>query len=66
MSHRNDTAERWALELVNQIINKSVDDRDALPGSFVSQIKVAKRILVKHQGPRMNHKDHKVPKAERE
>ena len=49
MSHRNDGAERWALRLLNKIVDCDRRNRDALPGSVVSHVKQARRILIKLQ-----------------
>ena len=39
--------EAWALALLMQIVNRSVEDRDALPGSVVKLVKQAATILRK-------------------
>ena len=45
MSHRKDKDEFWALALLEQIIRRDREDRDALPGSAMRHIKAAARIL---------------------
>ncbi len=52
MSHRKDKDERWALALLNQIIQRSKEDRDALPGAAVKKVKEARDILAKLQDGR--------------
>ena len=49
MSHVKDRDERWALALLKQIIDRSNEDRDALPGSVVKLVKQAAIILKKRQ-----------------
>ena len=39
--------EAWALALLMQIVNRSIEDRDALPGSVVKLVKRACTILRK-------------------
>ena len=55
MSHRKDEDEHWALALVQKIIDRSNEDRDALPGAFVGKMKEGKRILIKLQKGRGTH-----------
>ena len=52
MSHRNKKAERWALELLNQIVALDKENRDALPGSVVREVKIARRILINLSNPK--------------
>lgn len=47
MTHRKDKDELWALALLEKIIKRSNDDRDALPGSVVKKVKEARTILKK-------------------
>jgi hypothetical protein len=49
MPHMKDRDERWALRLLEQIIRRDREDRDALPGSVVKLIKKAIKILRKRQ-----------------
>ena len=49
MSHIKDKDEKWAMALLQQIIERSNEDRDALSGEAVKHIKIAKRILAKRQ-----------------
>ena len=62
MPHVKDKDELWALGLLDQIIRRSQDDRDALPGSVVKKVKEASIIIKKRQ----EHKRGKRRKAERE
>ncbi|MBI4434670.1 hypothetical protein HY635_02540 [Candidatus Uhrbacteria bacterium] len=55
MPHVKDRDERWALERLEEIIERDREDRDALPGSVVKLVKDAARILRKrreHKGER--------------
>jgi len=47
MSHRKDKDELWAIVLLDKIIQRSYNDKDALPGSVVKKVKEAKNILKK-------------------
>jgi len=49
MPHVKDKDELWALSLLNQIIQRSKDDRDALSGSVVKKVKEAATIIKKRQ-----------------
>jgi hypothetical protein len=49
MPHVKDKDELWALALLEQIIRRDRDDRDALPGSAVQHIKMAANIIRKRQ-----------------
>lgn len=49
MPHVKDRDELRALALLEQIIQRSREDRDALPGSVVKLVKDASRILKKRQ-----------------
>lgn len=49
MSHRKDRDELWALGLLEQIVQRSNEDRDALPGQVVKRVKEACTILRKLQ-----------------
>lgn len=59
MSHVKDRDERWAMALLQQIIDRSIEDRDALSGEAVKHVKIAKRILAKRQ-------EHKKKKPRRQ
>ena len=54
MPHVKDRDELWALSLLNQIIQSSRDDRDALPGSVVKKVKDAAIIIKKRQKHKKN------------
>ncbi|MDA2936464.1 hypothetical protein MYX06_04570 [Patescibacteria group bacterium AH-259-L05] len=54
MPHIKDKDELWALSLLNQIIQRSKDDRDALPGSVVKKVKEAAIIIKKRQEYKRN------------
>lgn len=49
MGHIKDKDELWALGLLQQIIDRSNQDRDALSGSVVKKVKEARDILKKRQ-----------------
>lgn len=49
MSHRTDGAERWARKLLDEIVARDRQNRDALPGSVMYHVKAARRILIKMQ-----------------
>jgi len=49
MPHIKDRDERWALEKLEEIIQRDREDRDALPGSAVKLVKDAARILRKRR-----------------
>lgn len=49
MTHRKDRDEEWALQLLEQILERDRADRDALPGAVVSKVKEAARILRKRR-----------------
>jgi len=49
MSHVKDKDELWALRLLEEIIRRDREDRDALPGSVVQHVKAAVRIIRKRQ-----------------
>jgi hypothetical protein len=49
MSHIKDKDELWALGLLQRIVDRSNQDRDALPGSMVKKVKEARNILKKRQ-----------------
>ena len=49
MGHVKDKDELWALALLEQIIQRDREDRDALPGSAVQHVKAAARIIKKRQ-----------------
>ena len=49
MTHIKDKDELWALALLERIIQRDHEDRDALPGSAVKHIKEAVRIIKKRQ-----------------
>jgi hypothetical protein len=49
MPHRKDRDEEWAIALLQQIIDRSIADRDALPGSAVKAVKNAQRIMKKRR-----------------
>lgn len=51
MPHVKDKDERWALVLLEKIIRRSQEDRDALPGSVVKKVKEARTILKKRIRP---------------
>lgn len=44
-----DRDEAWAAALLEQIVKRSIADRDALPGSVVKLVKDALRILRKRR-----------------
>lgn len=50
--HVKDQDELWTLALLNRIIARSRQDRDALPGSVVKLVKEAVIILRKRQASR--------------
>jgi len=52
--HVKDKDELWALSKLNQIIQRSRKDRDALPGSVVRKVKDAAIIIKKRQGYKHN------------
>jgi hypothetical protein len=45
MAHVKHVDEAWALVLLNKIIARSREDRDALPGTVVKLVKTAAIIL---------------------
>ncbi len=49
MPHVKDKDELWALALLQRIIDRDRQDRDALPGSAVRHVKDAARILRRRQ-----------------
>jgi len=49
MSHVKDKDELWALRILEEIIRRDREDRDALPGSVVQHVKAAVRIIRKRQ-----------------
>lgn len=49
MSHVKDRDELWALGLLEQVIKRSREDRDALPGSVVRLVKEAAKVLRRRQ-----------------
>ncbi len=49
MPHVKDKDELWALALLQRIIDRDRQDRDALPGSVVRHVKDAARILRRRQ-----------------
>lgn len=49
MTHRKDRDEEWAIRLLEQIVERDRADRDALPGSAVSHVKAALRIMRKRR-----------------
>lgn len=49
MPHVKDRDERWALGLLEQIVARSREDRDALSGSVVGLVKQAARMLRQRQ-----------------
>lgn len=49
MAHVKDRDELWALALLQQIIERDRQDRDALPGSAVRLVKEAAKIIKKRQ-----------------
>lgn len=49
MSHRKDGAEEWAIHRLQEIVDVDRRDRDALPGSAVSHVKAAIKILKKRR-----------------
>jgi hypothetical protein len=49
MTHRKDTAEELAIQLLLQVVAISVADRDALPGSAVKHVKAAITIMKKRR-----------------
>lgn len=51
MSHRKGKDEAWALALLEQIIERSKEDRDALPGAVVKLVKAAATKLRKLRRP---------------
>jgi hypothetical protein len=59
MAHRKDRDELWASALLDQIIQRSNEDRDALPGAVVRLVKRARAILGKRRarGARTNQKN---------
>ena len=61
MPHVKDKDELWALALLEQIIRRDRDDRDALPGSAVKHIKMAADIIRKRQKAKRSPKDLKDP-----
>jgi len=54
MPHVKDKDELWALSLLDQIIQRSKADRDALPGSVVKKVKDAAIIIKKRQQYKRN------------
>lgn len=50
MPHVKDRDELWVLGLLNQIIRRSQDDRDAISGSVVKKVKDAATMIKKRQG----------------
>lgn len=60
MPHVKDKDELWALVLLQRIIDRDQQDRDALPGSAVRHVKDAARILrpdARRRSARSNHKE---------
>lgn len=49
MTHRKDGAEELAIQLLNQVIEISDRDRDALPGSAVALVKKARTVMRKRR-----------------
>ena len=49
MPHKKDKDELWALALLERIIQRDREDRDALPGSAVKNVKDAAKIIKKRQ-----------------
>jgi hypothetical protein len=49
MPHVKDRDELWALALLEKIVQRDREDRDALPGSAMAHIKAAVRIIRKRQ-----------------
>jgi len=49
MSKRHDVDEEWAIRLLEQIVRRSVERRDALPGSAVKKIKDALTLMKKRR-----------------
>lgn len=49
MPHVKDKDELWALALLERIIQRDRDDRDALPGMVVKHVKTAAKIMRKRQ-----------------
>ena len=49
MAHVKDRDESWALRLLEQILERSREDRDALSGAAVQHVKQAATILRKRQ-----------------
>lgn len=49
MGHVKDKDELWALALLEQIIQRDREDRDALSGSVVKKVKEAAKMLRKRQ-----------------
>ena len=47
--HVKDKDELWALGLLEQIIRRDWEDRDALPGAAVKHVKAAARIIKKRR-----------------
>ena len=49
MAHVKDKDELWALALLERIIQRDREDRDALSGSVVKHVKAAATIIKKRQ-----------------
>jgi hypothetical protein len=49
MPHVKDRDELWALALLQKIIERDRQDRDALPGSVMKHVKAAATIIKKRQ-----------------
>ena len=54
--HIKDIHELRALALLQQVIDMSNQDRDALPGSVVKKVKDAAKILKKRQAAKRNNR----------
>lgn len=49
MTHRKDKDEDWAIALLQEIIARDREDRDAISGQAMTHVKEAWRILVKRR-----------------
>jgi hypothetical protein len=49
MPKRQDFKEEWAINILQKIINESIKNRDAFPGSSIKLIKKAQVIMKKRR-----------------
>lgn len=49
-SKRSDMHEEWAIAYLQKVVNLSITERDALPGSVVDHVKAAIIIMKKRRG----------------